>query len=243
MTPAARKRRWLLALIPAALVLLLALLLLAAPPAPPGAPPPGPAPPGPPGAPPQVPPHQPAAPVADAADLIVIEDFVAVQNGRYYVSAETWGTYFAVPLWGGWATAGNITRYTLAVRLKDAGGPDATLLIFGVASRRGALDQDLGNGFRVVADESGGRVTYNETLAAWCLRHVSGDGVHAWIPARTCGAAAKYVITVVPESGAVYINGAPVPAYNVTLVKIGGVLPGWLVTASQSGTYCITAWP
>jgi hypothetical protein len=72
---------------------------------------------------------------------------------------------------------------------------------------------------------------------------VRQDGVYVWLPAPTCGLDVKYKITVEPAWGGVYVNGIPVGAVNVRLVKVGGVLPGWLVYANKSGVYYFTVRP
>jgi hypothetical protein len=176
---------------------------------------------------------------------IVVEDFVQVEGGKLVVRAtDVPGHYAAIPIWGGWRVEGNITVTTLAVNLRDAGGPDAAVLIFGVASRSASLDADLGNGFHVRADRGGGCVLYNGTLAGWCLRYAGQQGdVNAWVPAGECALGASYVITVDPPAGVVRINGEPVLAVNVSLVRVDGILPGWLVTAGRGGIYYLAVHP
>jgi hypothetical protein len=48
---------------------------------------------------------------------------------------------------------------------------------------------------------------------------------------------------VEPAIGKVHINAVPVPVYNVRIVKVAGVLPGWFVYSNRSGTYYFTARP
>jgi hypothetical protein len=188
------------------------------------------------------PPHQPSISVYQGVDAVALEDFVAVEDGRYVVRAVMPERFMQIPAWGGWSASANITYSTLAVNLADVGGR-GVVLIFGVASRNATLDQDLGNGFRVRAGAGGGYVVYNNT-AGWCLRPPAyRDGVYVWLPASTCSLSVEYRITVEPARGGVYVNGMPVEAVNVRLVKVGGVLPGWLVYANKSGTYYFTVRP
>jgi len=117
--------------------------------------------------------YQPSVAVYRGVDLIAVEDFAAstvVAYNTFRIDVTVPHEYAAVPLWGGWSLRGNITTTPLIINLKDVGGPDAFILIFGVASRNETLRQDLGNGFFVYADRYGGYVTFNKTLAAWCLR-------------------------------------------------------------------------
>jgi hypothetical protein len=185
---------------------------------------------------------QPSAGVYQGVDVVAIEDFVAEDGGRYVVRATAPGRFVQIPAWGGWSVNANITYSTLAVNLTEAGGR-GLVLVFGVASRNATLDQDLGNGFRVHAHGGGGYVVYNNT-AGWCLRQpVSQDGAYIWLPASTCSLAVEYRITVEPAWGGVYVNGRPAEVVNVRLVKVQGVLPGWLVYTNQSGAYYFTVRP
>ena len=187
---------------------------------------------------------QPAVGVSQGVDVVALEDFVAFQDGRYVVAATALGQFTQIPLWGGWSVSANITYSTLVINLKDAGGPDAYVLIFGVASRSASLDQDLGHGFRVHASGEGGYVVYNDTLAGWCLRPAAYDqGAYVWLPASTCSLNVKYMITVEPAHGAVFVNGKLSSVYSVKLVKVSGILPGWAVFANKTGVYYLTVRP
>ena len=188
------------------------------------------------------PPHQPSISVYQGVDVVALEDFVTVEDDRYVVRVMMPERFMRIPAWGGWSVSANITYSTLAVNLTGVGGR-GLVLVFGVASRSATLDQDLGNGFRVRADGGGGYVVYNNT-AGWCLRPPAyRDGVYVWLPASSCGLDVKYKITVEPARGGVYVNGRPVEVVNVRLVKVGGVLPGWLVYANKSGAYYLTVRP
>jgi len=190
-----------------------------------------------------VPAYEPGTGVYRGVDAVAVEDFVATQSGRYVVSMVVPYRFMQIPLWGGWSVSGNITYSTLAVNLTDAGGPHGLILIFGVASKNATLDQDLGNGFRVHAAGDGGYVIYNNT-AGWCLRAPTyQNGAYVWLPASTCSLNVPYRITVDSALGAVYVNGKTVAIYNVKIVKVSGVLPGWIVYANQSGVYYFTAQP
>jgi len=48
---------------------------------------------------------------------------------------------------------------------------------------------------------------------------------------------------VEPAWGGVFVNGQPAEVVNVRLVKIQGILPGWIVYANQSGVYYFTVRP
>ena len=185
---------------------------------------------------------QPSVGVYQGVDVVALEDFVAAEGDRYVVRATAPERFARVPAWGGWSVSANITYSTLAVNLTGAGGR-GLVLVFGVASRNATLDQDLGNGFRVHADDGGGYVVYNNT-AGWCLRPpVRQDDVYVWLPAPSCSLSVEYRITVEPAWGGVYVNGRPAEVANVRLVKVAGVLPGWLVYTNQSGTYYFTVRP
>ncbi len=191
----------------------------------------------------KVPGYQPCVGVYGGVDLVVLEDFVSVEDGRYVVRAAAVERFTQIPAWGGWSVSTNMTYSTLAVDLADVGGR-GVVLIFGAASRNSTLRQDLGNGFRIYAHGGGGYVTYNDTLAGWCLRPpVYDKGVYVWLPASTCNLNVQYRIAVEPAWGGVFINGVPVAAYNVRLTKVSGVLPGWLVSADRGGTYYFTVRP
>ena len=194
---------------------------------------------------PSTPAYEPAWGIYRGADVVAVEDFVsAVTQNTFVVSVTAPYNYSAIPLWGGWQPQGNITISSLVINLKDAGGPDAYLLIFGVASRNVTLDQYIGHGFSVHANQYGGYVSYNDSLAAWCLRPpLIHNDVYVWIPTSACGVSAKYVIRVTPSWGIVTVNTIPVKVYNVTLTKVEGVLPGWLVFADKNATYYITVSP
>jgi len=188
------------------------------------------------------PPHQPSISVYQGVDVVALEDFVTVEDDRYVVRAMMPERFMRIPAWGGWSVSANITYSTLAVNLTGAGGR-GLVLVFGVASRNATLDQDLGNGFRVHASGGGGYVVYNN-MAGWCLRPpVRQDDVYVWLPAPTCSLSVEYRITVEPARGGVYVNGRPAEVVNVGLVKVGGVLPGWLVYANKSGVYYFTVRP
>jgi len=218
-----RRRAVLIAFVAALVLLLLLCWLFLMPPAPPK--------------------YQPSVGVYQGVDVVALESFVSVQDGRYVVTALVPERFVQIPAWGGWSVSANITYSTLAVNLTDVGGR-GMVLIFGVASRNATLDQDLGNGFRVHAHGGGGYVVYNDTLAGWCLRPPHrNDGVYVWLPAPTCNLNVQYRITVEPALGQVLVNGKPVNVYNVMIVKVTGVLPGWLVYANQSGTYYFTVRP
>jgi len=183
--------------------------------------------------------YQPSVGVYQGVDVVALEDFVAAEGGRYTVRITVPGRFVQVPVWGGWSASANITYSTLAVNLTDF-----TILIFGVASKNATLDQDLGHGFRVHASGQGGYVTYNDTLAGWCLRPAVYDqGAYVWLPASTCTLSVRYRITVEPAWGGVFVNGQPAEVVNVRLVKIQGILPGWIVYANQSGVYYFTVRP
>ena len=185
---------------------------------------------------------QPSVGVYQGVDVVALEDFVAAEGDRYVVRATAPERFARVPAWGGWSVSANITYSTLAVNLTGAGGR-GLVLVFGVASRNATLDQDLGNGFRVHASGGGGYVVYNN-MAGWCLRPpVRQDDVYVWLPAPTCSLSVEYRITVEPARGGVYVNGRPAEVVNVGLVKVGGVLPGWLVYANKSGVYYFTVRP
>jgi hypothetical protein len=188
-----------------------------------------------------IPGYEPSVGVYQGVDVVAVEDFVSAEGGRYVVRATAPERFAQVPVWGGWSVSANITYSTLAVNLTDGGR--GVILIFGVASKNATLDQDLGNNFRVHAHGGGGYVVYNNT-AGWCLRiPVFQSGVYVWLPASTCSLNVQYRITVDPILGAVYVNGEAVPVYNVRLVKVQGVLPGWLVYANASGVYYFTSQP
>jgi hypothetical protein len=181
---------------------------------------------------------QPSVGVYQGVDVVVLEDFVTEDGGKYVVRATAPERFAQVPAWGGWSVSANITYSTLAVNLTDF-----VVLIFGVASRNATLDQDLGNGFRLHASGGGGYVVYNNT-AGWCLRPpMRQDDVYVWLPAPACSLQVKYRITVEPAWGGVYVNGRPAEVVSAMLVKVGGVLPGWLVYTNQSGVYYFTVRP
>jgi hypothetical protein len=183
--------------------------------------------------------YQPSVGVYKGVDVVAIEDFVSVEGGRYVVRATAPERLAQVPVWGGWSVSANITYSTLAVNLTGVGA----VLIFGVASRNATLDQDLGNGFRVHAHGGGGYVIYNNTVG-WCLRQpVYSQDAYIWLPAPACALSVEYRITVEPAWGGVYVNGRPAELVNVRLVKVQGVLPGWLVYTNQSGVYYFTVRP
>jgi len=189
-----------------------------------------------------LPSYEPGMGVYEGVDVVAVEDFVSAQDGNYAVSVVAPYRFAQIPAWGGWSIAANITYSTLAVNLTDVGGR-GVVLIFGVASKNATLDQDLGHGFHVHASNQGGYVIYNNT-AGWCLRiPVYQGGAYVWLPASTCSLDVQYRITVDPILGAVYVNGQAVPVYNVELVKVSGILPGWLVYANRSGVYYFTAQP
>ena len=194
---------------------------------------------------PQPPAYEPAAGVYRGADVVAVEDFVsAVTQNTFIVSVTTPYNYSAIPLWGGWSPSGNITITPLVINLKDAGGPDVYLLIFGVASRNVTLDQYIGHGFSVYANQYGGYVSYNNSLAVWCLRPpLVYKDIYVWVPASACGVSAKYVIRVTASWGIVTVNTIPLRVYNMKLAKVTGVLPGWLVFANKNATYYITVSP
>jgi hypothetical protein len=194
---------------------------------------------------PSPPAYEPSAGIYEGADVIAVEDFAsAVAQNTFIVSVAAPYNYYAIPVWGGWSPSGNITIMPVIVNLADAGGPNAYLLIFGVASRNATIDQYIGHGFSVYAGPYGGYVAYNNSLAVWCLRPpVLYNNVYVWLPASACGISAKYVVRVTPSWGIVSINTIPVRVYNLNLVKVKGVLPGWLVFANHSGTYYITVPP
>ena len=199
-------------------------------------------------APPRFEVYQPSVAVYRGVDLIAVEDFAAstvVAYNTFRIDVTVPHEYAAVPIWGGWSLRGNITTTPLIINLKDVGGPDAFILIFGVASRNATLRQDLGNGFFVYADQYGGYVTFNKTTAAWCLRppEVYVD-VYVWLPASACSYAdAKYIIRVTPSWGIASVNTIAVPIYKKTIVKVSGVLPGWHVYANKTGVYYVSAAP
>ena len=183
--------------------------------------------------------YQPSREVYKGSDVVVLEDFVVVEEGRYVVRAAVPERFTQIPIWGGWSLSGNITYSPLVVNLTDF-----TVLVFGVASKNATLDQDLGNYFRVRATAEGGYVTYNGTLAGWCLRQpVYRNNTYVWLPASECSLDVKYRITVEPAWGGVFVNGKPAEVVNVKLKKVEGVLPGWVVYANSSGTYYLTARP
>jgi hypothetical protein len=189
-----------------------------------------------------IPSYEPGTGVYEGVDVVAVEDFVSVQGDNFVVSTTAPYRFAQIPVWGGWSVSANITYSTLAVNLTDAGGR-GVVLIFGVASKNATLDQDLGHGFRVHASDQGGYVIYNNT-AGWCLRiPVYQSGAYVWLPASTCSLNVQYRITVDPILGAVYVNGKAMPVYNVELVKVSGILPGWLVYANQSGVYYFTTKP
>jgi hypothetical protein len=179
--------------------------------------------------------YQPSKGVYQGVDVVVLEDFVEVRDGRYVVAVTAPERFVQVPVWGGWSASANITYSTLAVNLTDF-----VVLVFGVASKNATLDQDLGNGFRVHAYGEGGYVVYNDT-AGWCLRPpIYYQDAYVWLPAPSCSLNVKYRITVEPAWGGVFVNGRPAEVVNVGLVKVQGVLPGWLVYTNQSGVYYLT---
>jgi hypothetical protein len=191
--------------------------------------------------------YQPSRAVYGGVNLIAVEDFAAstvISHNTFKVEVAVPHEYAAIPIWGGWSLRGNITVTPLVINLKDAGGPDAYLLVFGVASRSATLKQDLGNGFFVYADQYGGYVAFNETVAAWCLRPpVQYADAYVWLPSSACSYNAKYVIRVTPSWGIVSVNTLPVPVYKRSIVKVAGILPGWQVYANATGVYYVTASP
>jgi hypothetical protein len=189
-----------------------------------------------------IPGYEPSTGVYEGVDVVAVEDFVSVQSGEYIVSAVVPYYLAQIPAWGGWSVQANITYSTLAINLTDVGGR-GLILIFGIASKNATLDQNLGHGFFVHATAEGGYVIYNNT-AGWCLGIPTyQNGAYVWLPSDTCSLNVQYRITVVPILGAVYVNGKSVSVYNVKLVKVSGVLPGWLVYANKSGTYYFTTQP
>jgi hypothetical protein len=188
------------------------------------------------------PPYQPSVGVYGGVDLVALEDFVAVEDGKYVVRAVVAGRFSQIPAWG-WSVSANITYSTLAVNLAQVGGR-GVVLVFGIASRNATLSQDLGNGFRVYAHGGGGYVVYNGSLAGWCLRPPARyNDAYVWLPASTCNINVQYKITVEPISGTVLINARPAEVVDVELVKVKGVLPGWLVYSDKGGVYYFTVRP
>jgi hypothetical protein len=192
--------------------------------------------------------YQPTVAVYQGADLIAVEDFAAstvVAYNTFRIDVTAPREYAAVPVWGGWSLRGNISTSPLVINLKDVGGPDAYILVFGVASRNETLRQDLGNGFFVYADKYGGYVTFNKTLAAWCLRPPEQYvDVYVWLPSSACSYTdARYIIRVTPSWGIASINTIAVPIYKKTIVKVQGVMPGWHVYTNKTGVYYLSAAP
>jgi hypothetical protein len=197
---------------------------------------------------PPAPYYQPSRPVEGGVSVIALEGILA-----NYTAVAAVGEYAAVPLWGAWRARSNATLLPLVVDLADAGCPfERLVLVFGIASTRGVVNQSLGNGFRAYADARGGYVIVEDknVEAGWCLREPEvRDGVYVWLPASRCsledyGERARFVIEVSPETGAVRVNGTPVFPRNATMLSPRkGVLPGWWLRVNRNGTYYIAAAP
>jgi len=183
--------------------------------------------------------------IANGYDLIVIEDHVSVENGKYYIVASAAGAYRSIVAYGGSSVSGNITN---GVALIKYGGYEIPVVAF--ASTNSTLVQDF-PGIQVRLDVNGGYVLYTPISMAVYYRHyqynVSNTVVHVWVPAKTLPttlASASVHVVIDPEYGTYYVNGVAYGLeYGTPPRQYKGVLRSWLVYTKDSGRYVFTINP
>ena len=186
------------------------------------------------------------APVSDIPNaytgIIVLEDHVQTGDG-YYITATVFGSFRSMVSWGGSSVSGNITA---GVGYVDVG--NYRLILFGVASTNSTVQFEDSN-VKYYLTSTGGYILYKPASAAVYVRtlvfNVSNTKVYVWVPTNTQTATpsgVQYHITVDPQNGVVYVNGNFMPVGLTSLDSKWlkkGVLIGWAVAASTSGTYRI----
>jgi hypothetical protein len=183
--------------------------------------------------------------IVNGYDLIVIEDHVHVENGRYSLVASAAGSFRSLVAYGGSTVRGNITNGAAVIKY---GGYDIPVVAF--ASTNSTIVQDF-PGIQVRLDKNGGYVLYKPVSLAIYYRYaqfnISGTAVHVWVPAKTLPtklADASVHVTIDPEFGVYYINNV---AYNLELgtppQRLKGILRAWLVYTTESGRYVFTINP
>jgi hypothetical protein len=183
--------------------------------------------------------------VVNGYDLIVIEDHVHVENGKYSLVTSAVGSFRSLVAYGGSTVTGNITHGAAVIRY---GGYEIPVVAF--ASTNSTIVQDF-PGIQVRLDENGGYVFYKPISMAVYYRHsqfnISGTAVHVWVPTKTLPtrlADASVHVAIDPEFGVYYINNV---AYSLELgtppQKLKGVLRAWLVYTTASGRYAFTINP
>jgi len=183
--------------------------------------------------------------IVNGYDLIVIEDHVSVDNGRYSIVASAAGAYKSLVAYGGSSVSGNITN---GVALIKYGGYEIPVVAF--ASTNSTVVQDF-PGIEVRLDASGGFVHYKPVSMAIYYRHasfnVSNTVVHVWVPAKTLPtklASVSVHVTIDPEYGTYHVNGVAYGLeYGTPPQKFKGVLRSWLVYTKNSGRYVFTINP
>jgi hypothetical protein len=183
--------------------------------------------------------------LANGYDLIVIEDHVHVENGKYSLVTAAVGSFRSLVAYGGSSVSGNITRGIAVIRY---GGYEIPIVAF--ASTNSTITQDF-PGIQVRLSQDGGFVLYKPVSMAIYYRYhrfnVSNTVVHVWVPAKTLPTRLADVtvhVTIDPEFGVYYINHV---AYNLELgtppQKLRGILRSWLVYTQESGRYVFTINP
>ncbi len=183
--------------------------------------------------------------IVNGFDLILVEDHVSVDNGRYSVVASVVGSYRSVVAYGGSTVSGNISN---GVALIKYGGYDIPVVAF--ASTNSTITQDF-PGIQVRLDENGGYVLYTPiSMAVYYRRHtfnVSNTVVYVWVPARSLPtrlASASVHVTIDPVYGIYYVNNV---AYSLERgtppQRFKGVLRSWLVYTETGGRYIFTINP
>jgi hypothetical protein len=183
--------------------------------------------------------------IVNGFDLILIEDHVTSDNGRYSVVASAVGSYRSVVAYGGSSVSGNITNGIAVIKY---GGYD--ILVVAFASTNSTITQDF-PGIQVRLDENGGYVFYTPiSMAIYYRRHmfnVSNTVVYVWVPAKTLPtrlASASVHVTIDPVHGVYYMNNV---AYSLERgtppQKFKGVLRSWLVYTETGGRYVFTINP
>jgi len=183
--------------------------------------------------------------IPNAYDLILVEDHVNVVDGRYTVTATAIGTYRSVVAYGGGSVSGNITSGVAAIRWTSYVIP---LVAF--ASRNATLSIDF-PGMKIRLNDGGGYVFYEPVnVAIYYQRlvfNISSAQVYVWVPSKTLPTTlvpGAYHIHIDPQYGTYYVSGTPYPLERISPPeKRAGVLRGWLVTATTSGTYTFTINP
>jgi len=183
--------------------------------------------------------------IVNGFDLIVVEDHVFVDNGKYSIVASAVGAYRSLVAYGGSSVSGNITN---GVGVINYGG--YTIPVVGFASTNSTIIQDF-PGIEVRLGDSGGYVYYKPINMAIYYRYsrfnVSNTVIHVWVPAKTLPpklSSASVHVTIDPEYGVYYVNGV---AYGLDIGtpprKHKGVLRSWVVYTTESGRYVFTINP